>query len=179
MPKKFLKKYMSSDTLLSNNRSLQLISGMLNDANVWYINRRSATRAILLGLFIAFLPIPFHMIIAAFMCIVIRANLPISIAVVWVNNPITIAPIFYSEYKIGALILNIPHSAEFSSSLDWHTISKTIEVFGAPLFLGSLILATTASTIGYTIVNILWRKRTQYRWHHRHDKKTIIRNEVL
>jgi uncharacterized protein (DUF2062 family) len=47
------------------------------------------------GLFCAFIPVPFQMLLAAPSAIIFSANLPVSIALVWITNPITMPPIFF------------------------------------------------------------------------------------
>ncbi len=61
--------------------------------SLWRINCDSVSRGVAIGLFAAAIPLmPFQMVIAAFLAIIIRANLPISVAVSWISNPFTLVP---------------------------------------------------------------------------------------
>jgi len=53
------------------------------------------------GLFCAFVPLPIQMLLAAAAAIIFRVNLPISVGLVWITNPVTIPPMFYFCYKVG------------------------------------------------------------------------------
>lgn len=101
-----------------------------------------------------FSPILTHSLIAASLAILLRVNLPISIALVWISNPVTIPPMFYFAYFIGCQILGIPAEGfDVHFWLDWHNWLEILE----PLMLGSLISGAVCSLLGYLTVQILWR----------------------
>ena len=54
-----------------------------------------------MGLFIAFMPIPGHMIVAIMAALLLRVNIPVAAMAVWVTNPLTVVPIFYLAYRLG------------------------------------------------------------------------------
>ena len=172
MPKKFLKKFMPANDKIMHSRSMQFISEQVHKAHVWHLNRRSASRAALVGLFFAFVPIPMQMILAAIFCIFMRANLPLSIAFVWITNPVTAAPIFYATYKIGAYLLGLP-THEFELELNWAWLTAKLSLIWKPLFLGSLLTGIALAAIGYTTIDFLWRWTTVQRWHLRQKKRQL------
>ena len=84
------------------------------------MNRRSVSVACAIGLFCAFIPIPFQMILAAGLAIIVRCNLPIAVALVWITNPITMPPLFFLAYKMGAFLTDVhlgPFEFELSLNL--------------------------------------------------------------
>ena len=106
MARKILQRLLPDPNWIKRQRSLRLLGNWIHDPNIWHLNRQSVAVATFIGLFCAFIPLPGQMIIAAALAANLRANLPISVCLVWVSNPITMAPIFYFCYKIGALVLD-------------------------------------------------------------------------
>lgn len=135
---------------------MQFFGTLLHDPNLWHLNRRSAAGAFAVGLFMAFVPVPFQMAIAAGLAILFRVNLPIAVALVWITNPITMPPIFFGAYKLGQAILDTPHVAfQFELSWDW-LISDMLQIW-RPFLLGCFIMSTTASIAGYIGIRVFWR----------------------
>ncbi|GAA74186.1 hypothetical protein P20480_0646 [Pseudoalteromonas sp. BSi20480] len=129
----------------------------MQDANLWHLNRRSARGAFAVGLFFAFIPVPFQMVLAAATAILFRVNLPISATLVWLTNPLTMPPIFYGSYLVGTLVLNQPEQ-HFAFELNWAWFEQSIETIGPAFLVGSLVCASIASIIGYFGIDILWRR---------------------
>jgi hypothetical protein len=168
MPKKMLKRFMIAEEKLMQNNTLRYVSNSILQHNVWHLNRRSAGRAVLIGLFFAFLPIPFQMVPAALFCILLRANLPLSIALVWITNPITTPPILYAAYKIGAFLLGV-ETIKFHMNFTW--VMDSVHLMWKPLLLGCLLMSVSFASIGYTIIDLLWRWTTIKRWNLRRKKR--------
>lgn len=87
MPKKTLKSIMPSVARIREIKSLRFLGDWIYETNLWHINRYSASMAFFVGLFIAFMPIPGQMVVAALFALLLRCNLPLSICLVWVTNP--------------------------------------------------------------------------------------------
>lgn len=139
--------------ILDSNH-LRVFGTLLQDPNLWHLNRRSASGAFAVGLFIMYLPPLGQMFMAAAAAIKLRVNLPIAVSLVWVSNPITIPPMFYLAYAIGAALLGRQiRTFEPAFWLDWHNWLGVVE----PVLLGSLICATFCSVAGYLTIQILWR----------------------
>lgn len=166
MPKKFMKRIMPNHDLIKNSRSLRMFGSLLHDANLWHLNRRSAAGAFAVGLFCAFIPVPFQMILAAAAAIPLRVNLPLSVAMVWVSNPITMPPMFYFCYMVGTWIIGAPSQA-FSFELSWQWLMNSIETIGPAFLLGCLICGMVASAAGYLSIRLLWRQSVVNAWRER------------
>ena len=68
-------------------------------------NRRMVSKAVLVGLFIAFIPMPMQMLAVLALMPFIKFNVPIGLAMCWLSNPFTMPPMYYIEYLTGSYIL--------------------------------------------------------------------------
>jgi len=157
MPKKFIKKYMPNHEKIRNNKQLNKVFGtLLHDPNLLHLNRRSVSTAFFVGLFMAFVPLPTQMVMAAAVAIFIRCNLPIAVGLVWISNPITMPPIFYFAYKVGTWVLSTPER-KFSFELSWEWLGTELAAIWEPFLLGCAISGIVFGLLGYASVRILWR----------------------
>ncbi len=128
-----------------------------------------------IGMFITFTPtVGIQMVLTVFLSWLFRANKVIGLPIVWISNPATIVPIYYSCYRIGRAImgwsgvgrgwwlqLTDPPSGWWSAiTFYW---AKLIEV-AAPLWLGSLILAFVLAYPTYYLVYHTLRVYRMRRW---------------
>ena len=114
------RKLIPSRDSLREISALRPVARWLNRSELWHFNRRSVSGAAFVGLFSAFIPVPSQMLLAALIAIVTRVNLPLSVALVWITNPITIPPMFYASYRLGAWILGIDAAdLDVEITFDW------------------------------------------------------------
>ena len=171
MPKKFIKRWMPSHETVRNHPHLNKVFGtLLHDPNLLHLNRRSVTGAFFIGLFMAFMPIPFQMIPAAACAIWLRVNLPISIGLVWITNPITMPPIFYFAYKVGAWTLGQPAAAN-NFNVSWEWLQTELAAIWEPFLLGCLIVAMVSAILGATFIRLLWRLNVVRQWERRKKQR--------
>jgi len=156
MPKQFLRKHLPDPHKITQSKSLRIFGKWLHEPNLWHMNRKSVSMAFLVGLFVMWIPLPSQMIIAAGAAIVLRCNLPISVALVWITNPLTMPPMFYAAYLVGNNLLGTPPgTSEFEASFDW--IAQQMSIIWQPFLLGCLILAVLSSIAGFAGIRLLWR----------------------
>ena len=166
MPRELLKRYMPSPERIKRSRSLRFMGSLLHNPALWRITRHSVARAMACGLFAGLLPIPFQMLLAALLAIPLRANLPISVSLVWLTNPITMPPICFAQYKIGTFLLNTPErSMPVEISMSW--LVAEIQHIWQPMLAGSLVTAILAATIGYLGTLLYWRFWVMRNWQRR------------
>ncbi len=166
MPRKFIKRFLPQPEQLKQHKHLQIFGDWIHDPNLWHLHRRNVARAFSVGLFCAFVPLPFQMLLATAGAIWFGANLPLSVVLVWLSNPITIPPIFYGSYKLGAWLMNWPlEDFEFELSIDW--ISNSLQFYWQPFLLGCFVAGTLAAIIGNFIVRGLWRFSVSRAWSQR------------
>jgi uncharacterized protein (DUF2062 family) len=138
MPKKFINKFLPDHKTIREQKFLKLFGSMFQDPNLWHLNRHSASGAFGIGLFFAFWPVPFQMWLSAFAAIPLRVNLPLSVATVWLTNPLTMPPIFYGAYKVGAWVLGTD-VGEFEFQLSWEWLMGSVNTIGPAFLLGCMI----------------------------------------
>ena len=140
---------------IRHHPSLKFLGEHLHDPNLWHLNRTAVARAVAIGIFTAFLPVPFQMVIAAILAIFFRANLTISVVAVWITNPITMPPIFFFCYKVGRSLwpYNLPHFAPQNSLSAFITHFYLV---WKPMLIGCLLVGSIASLLAYTSIRLLW-----------------------
>ena len=130
--------------------------------------------AFFVGLFVAVMPIPGQTILAAAMAIWLRCNLPLSVVIVFITNPVTMAPIFFLAYKVGSLVMNTPlQDIEFALSFHW--LANGLSAVWKPFLLGCLICGLSAGSLGYFVINMLWRWQVIHKWQQRKLRRSVNR----
>lgn len=156
MPKKLLKRFMPDPRAIREHKYLRIFGPLVHDPNLFHLNRRSASGAFAVGLFMAFVPVPFQMVLAAAGAIAFRVNLPLSVALVWLTNPVTMPPMFYSCYKVGAWLLRTPPGKfHFALSGDW--LMTELSTIWQPFLLGCFVVGSISAALGYVVIRGLWR----------------------
>jgi len=169
-PRKLYKQYVPQRQHFNEHQYLKHLGDWFHDQNLWHLNRRSAAKAIAVGFFISFIPLPGQVIIAAIVAIAARINLPLTVSAVFLTNPITMGPLFLLAYEVGATVLGVP--AELTHfELSYHWLSETMVHIWKPLLTGCFILGVFASAVGNVLVRILWRLHLVRRWKKRRSSK--------
>lgn len=171
MPRKLLKRYMPDPHKLHDYSFMRFLGDWVHDPNLWHLNRRSASVAFFVGLFCAFIPFPSQMFIAAILSICLHSNLPLSVSLVWITNPLTMGPIFYGSYVVGAKILQTQPSP-FNMELSWQWITHEFGHIWQPLLLGSFLCGIFFGTLGFLFIRWVWRWHVVKRW----EARKLARN---
>ena len=168
MPKRTLKQFAPSPAALREIKLLRILGDWIYEPNLWHVNRYSAAMAFFVGLFVAFMPIPGQMVLAAALALLLRCNLPLSVGLVWITNPITMPAMFFLAYSVGALMIDVPmQPLEFE--LNWHWLRDSIGAIWRPLLLGCVICGLFFGSLSFFIVSMLWRWRVVSRWKKRKE----------
>lgn len=155
MPRKFLRKWTPHPTSLKEHKHLRFLGTALHAVHLWQMNRSTVARACAIGIFCMWIPVPFQTVLAALGAILFRANMPVSVALVFITNPLTMPPMFYFTYKIGALLLGLPpQKFNFELSLDWLTTGM-LQIW-KPFLLGTSLVAVVTSLLAYYGAQLLW-----------------------
>lgn len=171
MLKNKLRKYMPDRQKLLNSKSMKIFGNMLHDPNLWHLNRNSVANAFAVGLICAWIPVPFQMALAAFGAVLFHANLPLSVAWVWLTNPITMPPLFFFAYEIGAWIMGLPIKPKFNFRLELDWFTSALKNTWQPFLLGCAICGIVSAIVGYFGIKLLWRYMTVKNWKKRNDRR--------
>jgi uncharacterized protein (DUF2062 family) len=178
MPKKFFKRYLPDPKKIKEIKSLEFLGDKLHSPNLWHLNRRSVSRAFAIGLWAMYTPpLPWQQIIAAVLAIYFNANLPIAVALVWITNPLTWAPMYYFAYKVGALVMG-QAAFDFDQFSELFTIEKALEL-GTPLLIGCAILMHVGAVLGYFGIQFVWRRSVRHQMELRKFRNAELSTAVM
>lgn len=152
----------------------------LADPDLWHLNRRSAARAVAVGLFCGLIPGPLQAVAAILMCLVLRAHFPVAIVTTFYTNPFTIVPIYVVAYELGSLFfadavpvtaLALPPAAGLFDVLP--AMWQWMIGLGKPLALGLVLLAVALAAAGWLVVRVAWRCYTVWAWRRRSRARAL------
>jgi uncharacterized protein (DUF2062 family) len=193
MPKQFIRKHLPNPEKIANMKGLGFLRHRLQDPNLWHLNRHSASGAMFWGIWCAFLPMPFQTIPAAIIALVFRVNLPLCVVLVWLSNPLTMIPVVYISYFVGATLLAKP-------MISGNTLYKLVDNLGVavtnlftdtptptaidfsqhlePILLGMLVTGFLLGCIGYLAMNWYWRYHVTKAWNKRQFRNSTTKKEL-
>jgi uncharacterized protein (DUF2062 family) len=157
-PKQKLQRYFSNRDAILNSRVGGWLGAHLHDPEIWHFGRRAVAGAVGIGFFLAFVPLPMHMVMAVLLALVCRVNLPVAVAAVWIANPVTVAPMFIFALKVGGLVTH--HEIDFGAlhfDATWDNVRDVFAQLWLPLVVGCLLCGAAAGALGNAAVRGLWR----------------------
>jgi uncharacterized protein (DUF2062 family) len=177
MIKKILHKILPKPKDIQRRAYLRIFGKLLLDPRLWQLNVQSVALAVAVALFCGFIPFPTQAIIAIFVALIVRANIPVTGIMIWYSNPFTMPAMFYFAYKVGASVLGLPSKhIKIELSLSW--LQSQLVLIGKPLLLGSLICGSILAIGGYALV---WGAHGLVRWYrihratkHHHKLKNFV-----
>lgn len=182
MPKQQLKKWLPSPEMLKEHRLLRCFAPWFADPRLWHFNRRSLERAVVVGVIAAFVPLPAQMFLAVLFAFLVRANVPMSVGLTWLTNPLTTLPVFWAAYWVGAKLLG---EAPIGIAVIGQVLSEVSawvmtrgeagfglhHVFSLKVFLvGLLVSAVLTSLVLGAAFRLFWRHRVAQEWKKRRKK---------
>jgi len=138
----------------------------------WLLEHQGSPHAVAMGfaigVFVAFTPtVGFQMIIGATIAHFFRANRVIAAALAWITNPVTVAPLYYFNYRVGLFFVggDVRQGKDFIHSIThisiWRfdafvsTMSDMLHNFAGiagVLWLGSVVVGAIGAAISYPLV---------------------------
>lgn len=178
MARKLIRRFLPNADAIKNNPALHFLGDMLHDPNLFHLNRHSVSVAFLVGIFVAFIPLPGQMALAACLALWFRCNLPISVALVWISNPLTMPAMFFATYQLGRVILDVP-PVGVSLELSWHWLVHEFSLIWKPLLVGSLLSGLVFGLLGYVTMQLFWRWTVVKSWQRRKWLRTLRKEKEL
>jgi len=157
MPRKFFRRLTPNRHRIVSQPFLRPVAQFLGDPNLWHLNRRSVSGGVALGLFLAFIPLPGQMLIAATGAIFMRVNIALAVAMVWATNPITIPPLLWIAYQIGATLTGWTIEPPAGGQMSIGYAMGQLPHIWLPLGVGLLTLSFVSSIVGFATIRLLWR----------------------
>jgi uncharacterized protein len=163
-------RYTPNAESLRRSRWLCWLGPRAREPQAWNFNRRSVARGVAIGAFSAVL-VPFGQILLAVLgALMLRASPLAAAMTTFISNPLTIGPIYFGAYQLGALLLRLAGlrdaipAAPVAPPGEWLVTGWSMFLsHGAPLLLGVPLLAAAAAAIGYALTQFVWRRRVMAR----------------
>lgn len=171
-----LRKKLPGRDEIEQHSSLKPFSAYWKDKELWALNRHSIALGCAIGVFSAFLPMPFEMVVAVSLAIMLRGNVVFAFSLIWISNPITWVPLYTPCYLLGAKILQLDPiklsemtTLKLNLNLGYHYVA---------LWLGCLIIGSILATTTYLLINSLWRSQVRSEWEDRKKRRQRIKKEL-
>jgi uncharacterized protein (DUF2062 family) len=166
MPRRFFKRLSRQRHSIKDRWFMRPFQAVLHHSAYWSLNRRSVTRAVALGMFVAFIPLPVQMPLAAALALAFKVNVPVAIASVFITNPLTTVPVFYAAYRVGCMMLGLaPHGFHFE--MTWAWLQTGLLPIWKPFLLGCLVLGIVAAVVSYVMLAGIWHLSLVLKFHER------------
>jgi uncharacterized protein (DUF2062 family) len=148
---------------LERNRFVAPFAHLIFRSELWRMNRRSVPRGVALGLFVGVM-IPFaHFVVAMFVAVFVRANIPSAMAATFIGFPVIYVFLVALAYRIGEWLLHLdamtgiqPISETMQHTQTDHLLQQ-ITGAGLDTALGLFVIATVLACFGYVATTVGWR----------------------
>lgn len=148
---------------LERNRFVRPFAHRILHSELWRFTRRSVPRGVALGLFVGVMIPLAHFVVATFLAVFVRANIPAALLATFVGFPVIYVGIVALAYKIGNWLLHLDAStaiqpiSETMHATNTGTFLERLTGAGTETALGLLIIATVLSSVGYLVTSFGWR----------------------
>ena len=157
MPRAKLRKILPTHEKIKEFKILKVFGNLLHKREIWSLSRKKILGGVFIGMLVAFIPMPFQMVLVACLAIIFNVNFPITLPIVWITNPLTMPFIYYVEYEIGNFVLNVQDPIEFS----FETMNDNIGEIALSLYTGTFFVSIICAFTSVFILNLLWIKEVK------------------
>jgi uncharacterized protein (DUF2062 family) len=161
------KRLLLNVTRLRRGQLLRPLRHRLRNKGLWSFDHHSVAKGAAIGVFFAILFPVAHILFAIVTSIALRANVVVASLATFISNPLTIPIVYYSAYRIGAIMLR-PEAPDASvaalesaqeaaqAALEVHewfpALRDWLHSVGAPTAVGIVTLACVAALAAYALV---------------------------
>jgi uncharacterized protein (DUF2062 family) len=148
---------------LERNRFIKPFAHKILHSELWRFTRRSVPRGVALGLFVGVMIPLAHFVVATFLAVFVRANIPAALVATFVGFPVIYVGIVALAYKIGEWLLHVDASTHIQPISEAMQATQTDHFLpqltgAAPgTALGLFVIATVLSSVGYLVTSFGWR----------------------
>jgi uncharacterized protein (DUF2062 family) len=170
MPRRLVKAFAKLIHARRHKWYLSMFGERLTDSHLWSLNRHSITAAFGVGIGVSFVPLPVHLILVVLAAIIWRLNVAVGIAGSYIVNPLTMVPVYYFAYRVGAWLLRYrPRHFEFHPNWNW--LEHGLGPAWKPFLLGCLVCGIICGFAGRYALELTWRLATMHRYHMRQERR--------
>ena len=172
MPKTFLKRVLPHPTKVKEHPFIAPLGSIVHDSDIWHLTKHSVAGAFFIGVFCALQPIPLQTLLAALLAILFKRNLALSVALVFITNPLTMGPVYYFNYWIGGLLFEPSQPmTDLSMHSLWEWLKLNFDHAGKALIVGSLINGLIFGLLSYWVMHLLWIIEVRRKWQQRQSRR--------
>ena len=150
---------------LEKSRWLRPVAHLILRSDLWRFNRRSVPRGVALGLFVGVMIPLAHFVVAAFLAVFVRANIPAAMLATFIGFPVIYVGIVALAYRVGNFLLRVdamtpiqPISNAMQTTQTDHLL-QNLTGAGLSTAFGLFVIATVLSSLGYVVTSVVWRMR--------------------
>ena len=150
---------------LEKSRWLRPVAHLILRSDLWRFNRRSVPRGVALGLFVGVMIPLAHFVVAAFLAVFVRANIPAAMLATFIGFPVIYVGLVALAYKVGNFLLRVdamttiqPISNAMEKTETGHLL-QSLTGAGLSTAFGLFVIATVLASLGYLITSFVWRVR--------------------
>jgi uncharacterized protein len=148
---------------LEQNRLVRPFAHLVLRSELWRFTRRSVPRGVALGLFVGVMIPLAHFVVAAFLAVFLRANIPAAMLATFIGFPVIYVALVAIAYRIGEWLLHLdamtgiqPLGETMQHTQTDHLLTNLTGA-GLDTALGLFVLACLFSAVGYAVSSVAWR----------------------
>ncbi len=189
----WMQRHVPTREQLEQNRWVRPFAHHLLRPELWRLTRRSVPRGVALGLFVGVMIPLAHFVVAAFIAIFIRANIPAAMLATFIGFPVIYVGLLAAAVKIGGMLLRVDAitvsepiaqavnnvGGSLGDSTARHHwlhraahLAHLVEGKGPSVLLGLFVIASVLALIGYFGSSVFWRWWIGRKWRLRTARTT-------